>query len=37
MYSPTVLKEALSTYSKLLFTDHRYYEAEDYINQSQSI
>ena len=36
-YSHAVVKEALNVYSRQLFSEHRYYEAEHYINQSESM
>ena len=36
-YSLAVLKECLDTYSRFLFIDGRYYEAEDYANQAQKV
>lgn len=37
MYSLAVLKECLITYSRFLFMESRYYEAEAYANQADKI
>lgn len=36
-YSPAVLKETLTTYSRFLFMERRFLEAEDYMNQSMQV
>lgn len=36
-YPPLIIKEALSSYSRLLFQKGRLSEAENYLNQSLSI